>query len=125
VTGRRRSTRDELIAFGLDLPEAWADQPWGETALKVHKKVFLFAGVDEAPEPHRISVKLPDSAEEALGFPGAEPTGYGLGRSGWVTIPIASVPIGLLTDWVEESYRCIAPKKLVARLDAARPAEPG
>ena len=30
----------------------------------------------------------------------------------------ADAPIELLLDWVEESYRTIAPKKLVAELDA-------
>jgi predicted DNA-binding protein (MmcQ/YjbR family) len=51
--------------------------------------------------------------------PGAEPSGYGLGRSGWVSIQFRdrTPPTGVLTDWVEESYRLIAPKKLVAELD--------
>jgi hypothetical protein len=52
--------------------------------------------------------------------PGAEPSGYGLGRAGWVLIPFRDTtpPIGVLTDWVEESYRIVAPKRLVAELDA-------
>ena len=50
---------------------------------------------------------------------GAEPTGYGLGRAGWVTVPLRApgVSIGVLRDWVEESYRIVAPKRLVAELD--------
>ena len=52
--------------------------------------------------------------------PGAEPTGYSLGRAGWVTIPLRDTtpPVEVLTDWVEESYRTVAPKRLVAELDA-------
>ena len=55
-----------------------------------------------------------------LGVPGAYPTRYGLGRGGWVTVPFqeASPPLEVLTDWVEESYRLVAPKVLVATLDA-------
>ena len=51
--------------------------------------------------------------------PGAEPTGYGLGRAGWVTVPFRETtpPVDVLTDWVEESYRIVAPRRLVAELD--------
>lgn len=66
-----------------------------------------------------ITVKLRESHEQALAIPGAQPTGYGLGRSGWVTIPLRGriPPLGVLTDMVEESYRLVAPKRLVAELD--------
>jgi len=67
-----------------------------------------------------MTVKLRgDSHLHALSVPGAAPTGYGLGRSGWVTVPFrgAAPPVDVLKDWVEESYRLVAPKKLVAELD--------
>ncbi|MGH3018344.1 MAG: MmcQ/YjbR family DNA-binding protein, partial [Gaiellaceae bacterium] len=55
----------------------------------------------------------------ALAIDGAEPTGYGLGKSGWVTVPLRApgVTLDLLRDWIEESYRIVAPKRLVAELD--------
>ena len=55
----------------------------------------------------------------ALAVDGAEPTGYGLGKAGWVTVPYRApgVSIDVLRDWVEESYRIRAPKRLVAKLD--------
>jgi hypothetical protein len=36
-----------------------------------------------------------------------------------VTLPLAAggVNLALLREWIEESYRIVAPKKLVARLD--------
>jgi hypothetical protein len=58
----------------------------------------------------------------ALDLPFTEPTGYGLARSGWVTASFAPgerVPLGILEQWVEESYRAVAPKRLSAQLDAA------
>ena len=68
-----------------------------------------------------LSVKLPQSGEAVLReFPFTEPTGYGLGKSGWVSARFSAkqkVPTELLTEWIEESYRAIAPAKLVARLD--------
>ncbi|MGW4006200.1 MmcQ/YjbR family DNA-binding protein, partial [Streptomyces nigra] len=50
-----------------------------------------------------------------------QPVPGGLGRSGWVRVPLepAGAPAaGLLCEWVEESYRVIAPKRLAAELDA-------
>jgi hypothetical protein len=35
-----------------------------------------------------------------------------------VTVPVASAALDVLRDWVEESYRIVAPKRLVALLDA-------
>ncbi len=114
--------RQELLDFALGLPEAWEDHPWGESVAKVGKKVFLFAGVGSGTSLS-ISVKLGESHEQALDFAGALPTGYGLGKSGWVTVPLASAPPAVLRDFVEESYRIVAPKRAVALLDASPPAE--
>jgi hypothetical protein len=44
-----------------------------------------------------------------------------LARSGWVTVRLdgADCPgVDVLLDWLDESYRAIAPVKLVAQLDA-------
>jgi len=71
-----------------------------------------------------LSVKLPASGMVALAFPFAQPTGYGLGKSGWVTArfgPKDSIPMPMLRQWIVESYRAIAPKTLVARLDGGAP----
>jgi predicted DNA-binding protein (MmcQ/YjbR family) len=86
--------------------------------VKVGKKVFVFLGMEDMPEL-LMTVKLRDSHDQALAVPGAEPAGYGLGRSGWVTIPLRETtpPLGVLEDWVDESYRTVAPKQLVAELD--------
>ena len=114
--------RHELVTFALGLPEAWEDHPWGETVAKVGKKVFVFFGMDPDPQagadaPVHLSVKLPESHEEALGLPFTEPTGYGLDRGHWVTVHApADWPREMLTDWIEESYRAVAPKKLGALL---------
>ena len=68
-----------------------------------------------------MTVKLDESHGHALSLEGAEKTGYGLGRSGWVNVPLDAdgVTLDLVHDWIEESYRIVAPKRLVAELDAA------
>ena len=113
-----------LRAFAFSLPEAWEDHPWGESVAKVGKKVFVFFGTADDPDhPFGFSVKLPHSSDEALSMPFTVPTGYGLDRGSWVTVrPPDDTPPELLTAWIEESYRTVAPKVLVARLDTERSA---
>ncbi|HYC03076.1 MAG TPA: MmcQ/YjbR family DNA-binding protein [Azospirillaceae bacterium] len=105
-----------LRDLALSLPEATEDFPWGERVAKVKGKVFVFLG---KPKEGGISLslKLPQSAPFALEQPGASPTGYGLGRSGWVTFRYAvgeEPDLERLRHWLLESYRAVAPKKLGA-----------
>ncbi len=114
----------EPADFALGLPEAWPDEPWGDLVVKVGKKIFVFLSSDASDDPH-LTVKLPESADHALSFERAAPTGHGLGKHGWVSIALAGVPVDerdVLLDFVEESYRTIATKTLVKRLDAERDA---
>ena len=106
--------RPQLAEFALALPGAFEDFPWNERVVKVRGKVFVFLGGDEP----LITVKLVESHGHALSIDGARPTGYGLGPSGWVTVPVSDVGLPTLRDWVEESYRIVAPRRLVAELDA-------
>jgi predicted DNA-binding protein (MmcQ/YjbR family) len=115
----RPATRRKLLDFALTLPGAYEDHPWGEDVAKVNKKVFVFFGIADNPASG-MTVKLRDeSHEHALSVPGAAPTGYGLGKSGWVTVPYAA-PLDVCRDWIEESYRLVAPKRLQAELSSGR-----
>jgi len=103
----------KLRAFALAYPEAHEDFPWeGDRVIKVRNKIFVFMGSG-------IGVKLTHSNQAALGLPNVKPMGYGLGRSGWVTVDLTKgrkPPIDLLKAWIDESYRAVAPKKLVGGL---------
>jgi predicted DNA-binding protein (MmcQ/YjbR family) len=115
-----KQVRAGLRDFALALPGAYEDFPWGESVVKVNKKVFVFLGVEDSEKyPIGFGVKLRESHAQALSVEGVSPSGYGLGRSGWVSVPLAGAlpPVEVLLDWVEESYRIVAPKKLVAELD--------
>jgi predicted DNA-binding protein (MmcQ/YjbR family) len=118
-----RALRDAALAY----PETREDFPWPDhRAIKVRGKMFVILSHDGAELS--LSVKLPWSAEGALQmFPFCEPTGYGMGRSGWVTAtlgPKDRPPLDVLRSFVDESYRAVAPKKLVAGL-AGAPAKQG
>lgn len=108
-------------AHALTFPLATEDHPWGETAIKVKGKVFVFLSVHD--DSLHMSVKLPVSGAAALGMPFAEPTGYGLGKHGWVTAkfqPGERVPVELLRDWIDESYRAVAPRSVLAALEEGK-----
>jgi predicted DNA-binding protein (MmcQ/YjbR family) len=105
---------EALRRFAFGFPETHEDHPWGEIALKVRGKVFVFLGADG--DSVHFSVKLPQSADQALSLPFTQPTPYGLGKSGWVSAsigPKVKAPAALLEAWIEESWCAIAPKTLV------------
>jgi predicted DNA-binding protein (MmcQ/YjbR family) len=111
---------DHLRQLGLrKYPGAHLKSPWpGHLDLAVQDKTFAYLS---APgDPAGISLKLPLSCSIALQLPGAEPTGYGLGKSGWVSLMLDGrelPPVEQLEEWLDESYRAQAPKKLLAQLD--------
>ena len=109
--------RSNLAEHALGFPEAAEDFPWNERVVKVRGKVFVFLGRQDGADEPAMTVKLAESHGHALSIDGARPTGYGLGKAGWVTVPVTGVPLDDLREWVEESYRVVAPKRLVAVLD--------
>ena len=108
-----------LRKFALKFPDAHEDFPWGHLAVKIGKKAFVFiAGEDGVTS---MSAKLPQSNKTALAHSFAAPTEYGLGRHGWVTFAFpcgSEIPMELLHEAITESYRAIAPKSAVKRLDS-------
>jgi len=122
VSGRRRVALERLGEFAATLPGTAEEFPWGVRVAKVNGKIFVFLG-SAGENKDVISVKLPISSDAALARSCGRPTGYGLGKSHWVTIGLDDLdcpPLDLLCDWIEESYRAVAPGKLVADLDQDR-----
>ncbi|TMD84692.1 MAG: MmcQ/YjbR family DNA-binding protein [Chloroflexi bacterium] len=106
-----------LRRVALSYPEAVEDFPWGDRTIKVRGKIFLFLGQDK--ETLNLTVKLPESADAALGLPFTSPTRYRLGRSGWVSARFpkhSEIPLDMFRDWIDESYRAVAPSSLVRTL---------
>jgi predicted DNA-binding protein (MmcQ/YjbR family) len=109
-----------LRKAALAYPDTVEDFPWGHSAFKVAgKKAFMFMGATE-DGGFSFSLKLPYRNHEALKMKGAEPTGYGMAKSGWVTFtygPKAKPAMAKLIDYLDESWRAIAPKKLSAKFE--------
>ena len=118
-------TLQQLKAFGLSLPATQPKSPWpGHDDVAVNNKTFAYLSVEGGGLS--ISVKLPVSGKAVLALPFAKPTGYGLGKSGWVSIsfPVDAAPaiaVDTLKRWMLESYRAQAPKRVLKELEAARP----
>ena len=120
-----QAARRALREHALGLPGAVEEFPWGESVGKVNKKVFVFLGLEPVADgPMSLSVKLPQSAESALDLPFTRPTGYGLGKSGWITATFEagqSPPVAILKGWILESYCAVAPRKIAAELEKTQP----
>jgi predicted DNA-binding protein (MmcQ/YjbR family) len=112
-----------LAGAAAGYPGATEDFPWGERVAKVNKKIFAFLGRDDADDP-TVALKLPVSAEHALALGCSEPTSHGLGRAHWVTVHLTHPHCpddDLLLDWLDESYRAVAPARLIATLESPPP----
>ena len=107
--------RDRALAY----PQTEEAFPWGERAIKVKGKAFLFMRLGDSELS--FSVKLPRTGLQALALPFAKPTEYGLGRHGWVTVRLGKATKPLTEQcmaWIDESLRAVAPKRVVASLPA-------
>jgi predicted DNA-binding protein (MmcQ/YjbR family) len=122
-----KAAEERLREVMLALPEVTEEFPWGHRTAKVKGKMFAILVLEDGGLT--VTTKLPDSNGAALMLPFATPTGYGLGKSGWVTSqfkPGDDVPVELLTQWIHESFRAVAPQKVLKALDAgAGPVTPG
>lgn len=111
----------QLEAIVARLPEAermdiaeWGDHP----AFRVRGKNFVFCNQDATS----LSVKLPreEAAAVVATDPSAEPTGYGLGRHGWITVTVdpsaGDDRWREVEEWVRTSFTLVAPKTLARQV---------
>lgn len=91
---------------------------------RVKKKVFVWLGDGEGKDSTYVSVKLKDTQGMALGLPYVTPSPYGMAKWGWISadFPKGKFPADLVRQWIDESYRHTAPKKLLAQLGGGAPA---
>jgi predicted DNA-binding protein (MmcQ/YjbR family) len=116
---------DRLLAIALRLPEAYEDRPWGSVHCKVAGKIFVGWGREDGRM--RIGFKTTKTTQALLvesddRFQIAK---Y-VGQHGWVDMRLDARPNWAeVEDFIVESYRMIAPKKLVRELEAPEaPAAP-
>ena len=128
------SDDDPLLAkvrtIALGFPEAFEKVSHGRPSFFVTKMFMMYGGsvkprtkgADYTQYPHSILVKVDDSDRRALEqdrrffFPAY------LGPSGWVGLDLDAkkkADWNEVTELIDASYRLVAPKKLIARLNEA------
>ena len=113
-----------LRKLALSYPEAQEGIACKGTALEcstfnARSKAFLFVGAAD------VRLKLDASLAEANKLAAKEPSRYQVGAHGWVKVTLhqdEAAPLELLKKWIDESYRLLAPKQLVALLPERGPA---
>jgi predicted DNA-binding protein (MmcQ/YjbR family) len=112
---------DRLESIVARLPEAVRVdiEAWGgEPTFRVAGKNFIFAGADGGTITLKLTVD--EAAAVVATDPAVVPTGYGLGRSGWVSISLTSRPSAArwreVEEWIRTSYSLVAPKRLARQV---------
>lgn len=108
-----------LRAVAAGYPEATEGIACEGTVIEKHTfkartKAFLFIGTAD------LMVKLSASLTEAAEMAATEPGRYRAGAHGWVSVTFDDEyipPMRIIERWIDESYRLLAPKGLVAVLD--------
>lgn len=109
-----KALRDHALSF----PGVNESDSCVKRAFRARTKGFLFLG--EKPDSYNVMLKLGDSVDEAVGLTEERSERWSVGKFNWVTMHFDNdevPPDGLLERWIEESYRLLAPKKLLAELD--------
>ena len=106
-------TPAELLAYCLDKPGAWRDEPWeGDVVVKVAEKIFAFLGSADSAS---VGVKCGASRDEAdewlHRYPGDATVMPYIGRSGWNTLAVgAGIPDDEILEAVDASYDTVVSK---------------
>jgi hypothetical protein len=111
---------DEVQRMAMAMPEATEQLAWEEeTTWRVRGKIFAMG----TAESGRVSVKTSkeEQAELVAGRPEAYEVAHYVGRYGWVTVALAEVGADEFRELLVESWRQIAPKRVVATYDSANP----
>lgn len=116
----KKDVPGQLRTLALTYPDTTEGSSCSNAAFKAGKKSFLFVG--EKEESWTMMVKLSDSLKEAERLASEKPDNFSVGLHGWTTLrfPNGKGPAKkLLERWVDESFRLLATKKLIAQLDAS------
>ena len=121
-----KAAKARLLKYALAKDDATLEHPWGENVAKVKGKVFVFFGMEEPDAQYAdyvMGVKLTTALLYAKSLPFVEAMGYGLGKSGWVSVkkPKGALPTAMFEEWIDESYATVAPKRKSAIASSAAP----
>ncbi len=110
---------DRVREICLSFPEAEERETWGHPTFRVRDRIFVSSGLgDDDGRSQMVAMKAIPGEQESLlaeGHPFFRPK-Y-VGSKGWIGIVLdAQTDWGEIRELVEDSYRLIAPKRLVAQI---------
>ncbi len=114
----RHEGTKQLRVRALELPGVAEGESCVKRAFKARTKGFLYLG--EKDESYNVMLKIGDSLAAAQSFCAESPDNRSIGKTNWMTLEFGAdeVPPAELSVWIEESFRLLAPKKLVTELEA-------
>ncbi|MGI9611807.1 MAG: MmcQ/YjbR family DNA-binding protein, partial [Acidimicrobiales bacterium] len=103
----------------LEFPGVAEGDSCVKRSFKARTKGFLYLG--ESDDTYNAMLKVGDSLDDVRRFCAEQPDTRSVGETNWVTLHFAhdEAPPAALNDWIEESFRLLAPKKLVSELEAS------
>jgi hypothetical protein len=124
-TRKKTTPLDRIRSICLALPEAHEVEAWGEPTFRVRNKQFAMyadAGNHHGKGIAGVWVKSTHVNQDLLVR--SDPDRFFrppyVGPSGWVGIRLDGKPDWeIVEDLLRDAYKLIAPKKLLARLDAS------
>ena len=116
-----RSPLPRLRKLCLALPEAHEVEAWGEPTFRVKNKIFAMYAADDRHGSGHHAVWIKASAVNQRLMVEAAPDRFFVppyvGPSGWIGVWLdGKIDWRELDDLLHDSYRMIAPKKLLAML---------
>jgi len=106
-------TNQQFRKLALSLPEAMEQPHFEKTSFRVKKKIF--ATLDEG---NRLAVLKFTPVDQSVFIDISKGSIYPVqgawGKSGYTHVDLKKVSAALLKDAMNNSYACVAPKKLIA-----------
>lgn len=115
-----------LREFAMRYPEADEGTSCNKAAFRARKKAYLYIG--SKADAWNVMLKVKDSKADVEQLAGEKPDQYSVNAAGWVTARFGkneAAPKRRFTKWIDESYRLIVPRKLVATLPEKGPPDRG
>ena len=106
-------TKPEVLAYCLNKPGAWQDEPWEEDVVaKVGSKIFAFLGSERVATIGLKCGSTRDVANEWLArYPDDAAVMAYIGRSGWNTLRIGgAIPDDEVLEAIDASYDAVVSK---------------
>ena len=108
-----------LAALGTsaEVKQIFAGRPIVE--VRAPQAVAVMRALDAMPEVEKTSL-FGTSVHAVLRHAAVTPTGYGLGRAGWISVSLPARPSAArwreVEEWVRTSYTLVAPKSLARQV---------